>query len=145
MNKVCLECGHFNEEYEGGAFETCPKCGALYGKTTTPQKPAVETSSEVPQRSNRKAVNNPNMTVCEDCGETISKNAKACPHCGAHIKRRNALSPADSLASSIQTAILAPVIMIGSYMLFDIDFSTALFIGVGFVVIAALVDVFAKR
>lgn len=29
------------------------------------------------------ATNNPSLTKCKDCGQSVSKNANACPHCGA--------------------------------------------------------------
>ncbi len=32
------------------------------------------------------------LTRCKDCGGSVSKSAKACPHCGAPVKRRGVIS-----------------------------------------------------
>lgn len=42
------------------------------------------------QNQSTRAINNggnPALVKCKDCGQAVSKNAKACPHCGATRKK----------------------------------------------------------
>ena len=145
MNKVCMDCGHFNENYNGGAFETCPKCGALYG-----EKPSTPVVNEMPLRvrdqpmSQQSVQNNPNMTTCGDCGATISKKANDCPHCGAHISRTKLASPVNLLSNAVLTGAAFPIVVLICAIGLGFDLSTSFIVGIGFVVVSSIIGLFRK-
>lgn len=72
MSRVpCVQCG---KKYRDDK-ELCPRCG--YPNPTRFQDlSSLETPLDQTASTSR-------MKICEDCGQTISRRALACPHCGA--------------------------------------------------------------
>lgn len=102
MGKKCLKCGYERKPQELAPVTECPDCGAIYAKVEA----AIETQEaaqkqekqklidkqkmelEKERRSAAKSKPDSNLIVCNDCRESVSKNAEACPHCGSPIRKQ---------------------------------------------------------
>lgn len=96
----------------------CPHCGAetvlIIPKpnrpTPEPESPPVQSPPPVEQPRSEIPLNR-NMGQCSDCGKSVSKNASACPHCGARQPKRTGVAAWGCLilAVPIMLMILAGV------------------------------------
>lgn len=85
----CPSCDHIAPTADFGDPLRCPDCGAFYEKAlelklrkAAPAAPVAEPPPRAPVKG---------LVPCRSCKAPISKNAGACPHCGAIPKKKTSL------------------------------------------------------
>jgi TM2 domain-containing membrane protein YozV/DNA-directed RNA polymerase subunit RPC12/RpoP len=87
LRVFCTSCGQelsVEDRYAGRDVQ-CPSCKAIVrvpgGQQAAPeQEPA-------PQPSHKQEINLASMVYCRECGKHVHASARACPHCGAPVRR----------------------------------------------------------
>ena len=102
MERKCLKCGYERQGADSAPDTECPQCGAIYAKVEAAIKRGnlehqktkqelIEKSRKELEKEQQTATNqksNSNLIICNDCRESVSKNADTCPHCGSPIKKQ---------------------------------------------------------
>lgn len=87
INVDCPNCKeHYvlNDEWYGMKVQ-CTGCGCKFYIGIEKPKEKTLIPVEMQEKSFRINTNGKKLTDCPDCGETISRSAKVCPHCGKSI------------------------------------------------------------
>lgn len=115
------------EKYEGRTA-TCKRCSKQFvirigdpvaastakPSPTVPGQAANSMFVPLPEPADRRPLRKRRLTSCDDCGETVSRRAPSCPHCGA--SRRKASDP--FVLAALGTAVVLAGFM--SPMLFPL-------------------------
>jgi hypothetical protein len=106
---VCPTCQHSFDSprrWPAGQAE-CPRCRAKFTGSTRPRPSAAPVFLD-PDRPASAAGRN--LAICRDCGNPVSRSARACPRCGRVFQR--------SLASfALKALVVVPLLFFGSLYL----------------------------